>query len=62
MTNSTTSERKKPGPMPGEPTRQFPVMLPEELGEWAKSQPEGLSGTVRRLLREAKQKAERQSK
>ena len=57
---SEATEKRKPGPVRGEPTKQYPVLLPEELGEWAKHQPEGLSALVRRLLREAKQRAERQ--
>lgn len=45
---------RKPGPVPGAATRKFTVLLEEPLGEWAKSQPGGLSETVRRLLSAAR--------
>lgn len=42
--------KRKYGPTPGPETKTFSVVLPPDLGEWAKSQPEGLSGLCRRLL------------
>ena len=43
-------ERRKPGPVPGPPTRKVNILLEEELAEWGKQQPGGLSEMVRRLL------------
>jgi len=50
-------ERKRPGPVPGVPTQRYTLLLEEELGEWGKRQPGGLSDLVRGLLRRAKQEA-----
>jgi len=50
--------RKKPGPAPRLNTDRTTLMLDPDLIEWGKQQPGGLSETVRRLLREAKVKAE----
>jgi hypothetical protein len=44
--------RKKPGPVPGPPMTRYNILLEEELGEWGKQQPGGLSETIRRLLRQ----------
>ena len=44
--------RRKPGPVPGPPTRKYNLLLDEELGEWGKQQPGGLSELVRRLIKE----------
>ena len=44
-------ERKKPGPVPGIPTRKYNILLEEDLAEWGKHQPGGLSELIRRLLR-----------
>ena len=46
-------ERRKRGPVPGPPTRQYTVMLEPEPAEWAKTQPGGLSEFLRRFIREA---------
>jgi len=46
--------RRKPGPIPGTPTKKYNIMIEEELAEWGKHQAGGLSELVRRLLREAK--------
>jgi len=54
-------ERKRPGPVPGVPTQRYTLLLEEELGEWGKRQPGGLSELVRRLLRRAKQEVESSS-
>lgn len=40
--------------MPGPPTRKYTVLLEEDLAEWAKRQPGGLSDLMRRLLKEAR--------
>ncbi len=58
METHETKTRKKPGPVPGAPTRKYNVLLEEELGEWAKQQPGGLSELVRRLIREERQRKE----
>jgi len=49
----TKRSRKKPGPVPGAPTRKYNILLEEEVAEWGKMQPGGLSELVRRLLKEA---------
>jgi hypothetical protein len=48
--SDTFEERKKPGPVPGPPTRKYNVLLDEALAEWGKHQPGGLSELLRRLL------------
>ena len=52
-----TPERKKPGPVPGPATRKYNVLIEEELAEWGKRQPRGLSELLRRLLKQAKKEA-----
>lgn len=56
MESSETKTKKKPGPVPGPPTRKYNILVEEELGEWAKSQPGGLSELVRQLLKEERQR------
>jgi hypothetical protein len=51
--------RRKPGPVPGPPTRKYNLLLDEELGEWGKRQPGGLSELVRQLLTEEKKRRAR---
>lgn len=51
--------RRKPGPVPGPPTRKYNLLLDEELGEWGKQQPGGLSELVRHLLTEEKNRRAR---
>ena len=51
-----TPKRKKPGPIPGPPTRKYNLLIEEELGEWGKLQPGGLSAVVRRLLKAEQKK------
>lgn len=46
------SSPRRPGPVPGVPTRKYNVLIEEPLAEWAKGQPGGLSEMVRRLLKE----------
>lgn len=46
-------ERRKPGPVARPNTRVATVILDEDLLDWGKSQPGGLSETMRRLLRTA---------
>ena len=48
-----SSPRKKPGPVPGPPTRKYNLLLDEALAEWGKHQRGGLSELLRRLLKEA---------
>lgn len=48
--------RRKPGPVPGPPTRKYNLLLDEELGEWGKQQPGGLSELVRQLLAQEKKR------
>lgn len=56
---TAASTRKKPGPVPGPPMNRYNILLEEELGEWGKRQPGGLSGLIRRLLKEEREKKER---
>ena len=52
MENETThAPRKRPGPVAGPPTIRYSVLLEEDLGEWGKQQPGGLSELIRRLLK-----------
>ena len=57
------AEEEKPqrrrGPVPAGDDK-FTILLPRELGDWGKQQPGGLSELVRRLLREAKGKQEKE--
>lgn len=46
-------KRRKRGPVPRANTRMTAVVLDDDLLDWGKSQPGGLSGTVRQLLRAA---------
>ena len=55
-TGEILTPSRKPGPVPGVPTRKYNVMLEESLAEWAKVQPGGLSEMVRRLLNEERQR------
>ena len=48
---TTSAPRKKPGPVAGPPTTRYSVLLEEDLGEWGKQQPGGLSELIRRLLK-----------
>lgn len=56
----TTQEKpkKRPGPVP-QGFGRYNVTLEPDLAEWAKYQPGGMSETIRRLLREAKEKEDR---
>ena len=47
--------KRRPGRVPGPQTVKTTILLPPDLAEWGKQQPEGLSSLVRRLL-EAEQK------
>jgi hypothetical protein len=49
---------KKRGRVPGTPTVRTTLLLEEDLVEWGKIQPGGLSELVRDLLREAKERQE----
>lgn len=53
-------ERKR-GPQPGPPTQQYSLMLEPDPAEWGKGKPGGLSDFVRRLLREAYEREEREA-
>ncbi len=57
MNTKQKTERRKPGPIPGPPTKKYNIMIEEELAEWGKRQAGGLSELVRRLLREEKNHA-----
>ena len=47
-----TPPRKQGRPKRGNLVKQFTIMLPPELHEWAMQHREGFSGLVRRLLAE----------
>jgi hypothetical protein len=49
-----TTDKKRPGPIPGPQTVKATVLLEPDLLEWGKRQPGGLSELMRRLLREAR--------
>jgi hypothetical protein len=55
MKTLTTEPRRKPGPHPKGYKRQH-IFLPSHLADWAKDQEGGLSGLVRRLLAEERQR------
>lgn len=52
METTQTKTKKRTGPVKTLETMRTNVLLEPELVEWAKHQRGGLSGTVRRLLRE----------
>jgi len=47
-----TEEVRKRGRVAGPATERYQVLLDEDIAEWAKREPDGLSGTIRRLLRQ----------
>ena len=51
--------RKRPGPLPGPPMRKYNVLIEEDLAEWGKSQPGGLSALIRNLLTAERLRRER---
>ena len=48
------NRQRKLGRPRGPRFEKYQLTLDEESGEWGKSQPEGLSALVRRLLKEAR--------
>ena len=52
--NSEVIKSRRPGRPPGQAMQLTSLLLEPELIEWAKCQPGGLSGVVRRLLKEAR--------
>jgi hypothetical protein len=55
LTNSQPVARRKPGPTPYlKKARSVNIMLEDDLIEWGKSQPGGLSQMVREFLRAKK--------
>lgn len=50
--SSEEKTQKKRGPIPGPKTTKYTILMEEELGEWGKRQPGGLSETARRLFRQ----------
>ena len=57
MELETAKAKKTPGPIAGPETVRTNVLIEPDLLEWAKQQPGGFSELVRRLVREAKEKA-----
>jgi hypothetical protein len=53
-------EPKKRGRVPTVGTDRYNVIIDEGMAEWAKHQPEGLSGLIRLVL--AKEREEREAK
>jgi hypothetical protein len=52
-------ERRKPGPVARlENARNVTIVLEDDLIEWGKRQPDGLSHLVRAMLREAKSRSD----
>ena len=56
----TVKTRRKPGPVPNPARRRTTVMLEDELAEWGKRQPGGLSELLRRLLMEERERQRRE--
>ncbi len=56
------SPAKKRGPVKQMDTRGFTVMLPDDLGEWGKNQPGGLSQLVREVLQRVREESEHKEK
>jgi hypothetical protein len=50
--------RKKPGPIPTPGRVRTTIYMDEEITEWGKRQPSGLSELIRRLLIEEKTRQE----
>lgn len=61
METRDISGAKRPGPVPGPPTRKYNILLDEALAEWAKRQSGGLSELLRRLLKEEQKRREETS-
>ena len=57
-----TPERRKPGPLPGPSMRLYSMRLDPADADWGKRQPDGLSGLVRRLLKQERQRQERRNR
>jgi hypothetical protein len=57
MSTEEKTERKKPGRVAGPETKKYNVLIEEELAEWGKREPGGLSELVRRLLKKAREEA-----
>ena len=62
LTTQPPENRIGPGRPPGLKTQLTSLLLEPELIDWAKRQPEGLSGVVRQLLRVAMEKETGMSK
>jgi hypothetical protein len=60
MEASEKKDNRKPGPVPGPPTRKCNVLIEEELADWGKQQPGGLSELIRRLLKAERHKQEQE--
>lgn len=56
--SETKEAKKKTGPVPGPATVRTNILIEPDLLEWGKHQPGGFSELVRRLVAEAKKKAE----
>ena len=54
--DKTEKQEKKRGRVPGTPTIRTTLLIEEDLVEWGKQKPGGLSELVRKLLRDAKEK------
>jgi len=52
---------KRPGPVKKKGRTQYSVILDADLAEWAKDQPNGLSGMIRQLLEAERKKVERRN-
>jgi hypothetical protein len=54
-------KRRRPGRVKGTPTQKYTLLLEEDIAEWGKQQPGGLSELLRRLLRKAREESEQGS-
>lgn len=57
-----TSIPKRPRGRPRKDNHKFAISLPYDLGEWAKEQPEGLSGLVEALLSGERRRREKRER
>ena len=61
MNTNKDRTKRRPGPVPGPATKKYNVLVEEDIGEWAKQQPGGLSELVRRLLKEERKRHDKRT-
>lgn len=58
-TDEGTAPRRKPGPLPGPPTKTYTINIEESDAEWAKQQPGGMAALIRGMLKDARRADEK---